>query len=225
MSVQRDWTPADPRQAFFPVEVRPAFWMDDRDRHHYIPGQKVLVDAERGNPLAVVSERYHLITNEEAYRMADVIVRGVFDDRTLSNFECYNVMMPSTRSSCRMDFIIPQNQFSAFGDRKESFGNQVGGEYLIALDILLGELVASYGAHDTHLSVPGVAEPAEEPEVGRSVLVVCPVEEQRLRTIIVVRLQAYLSHIKAPPEDDMPLFYPISFRISLYFVSDKQKKH
>ena len=121
MSVQRDWTPADPRQAFFPVEVRPAFWMDDRDRHHYIPGQKVLVDAERGNPLAVVSERYHLITNEEAYRMADVIVRGVFNDRTLSNFECYNVMMPSTRSSCRMDFIIPQNQFSAFGDRKESY--------------------------------------------------------------------------------------------------------
>ena len=121
MSVHRDWTPEDPRKAFFPVTVRPAFWMDARDKQHYIPGQKVLVDAERDYPLAVVSERYHLITNEEAYRMADVIVRGVFGGYTLGDFQCYNIMMPSTRSSCRMDFIIPHNQFSAFGDRRESY--------------------------------------------------------------------------------------------------------
>lgn len=121
MSIQRGWKPADLRKAFFPVAVRPAFWLDNKNQHHYIPGQKVLVEVERDYPLSVVSERYNLITNEEAYRMADVIVQGVFDGRTLGHFQCYNVMMPSTRSSCRMDFIIPQNQFSAFGDRRESY--------------------------------------------------------------------------------------------------------
>ena len=121
MSIQREWAPADLKKAFFPVAVRPAFWMDAKDKQHYIPGQKVLVDAERDYPLAVVSERYHLITNEEAYRMADVIVRGVFGGYTLGNFQCYNIIMPSTRSSCRMDFIIPHNQFSAFGDARESY--------------------------------------------------------------------------------------------------------
>lgn len=121
MSVQRDWTPANLREAFFPVTARPAFWKDARDKHHYIPGQKVLVDVERDYPLAVVSERYNLITNEEACRRADVIVRGVFDGHTLGDFQCYNIMMPSTRSSCRMDFIIPHSSFSAFGDRNESY--------------------------------------------------------------------------------------------------------
>lgn len=121
MSVQRDWTPANLKKAFFPVEERPAFWMDEDRKHHFIPGQKVLVDAERNHPLAIVSEHYHVITNEEAYRKADIIVQGVFDGRPLGSFECYNVMMPSTRSSCRMDFIIPQSGFSAFGDRRESY--------------------------------------------------------------------------------------------------------
>lgn len=121
MSVQRDWTPADTGKAFFPVAVRPAFWMDAERKQHYIPGQKVLVDVERDYPLAVVSERYRLVTNEEAYREADVIVRGVFDGCTLDDFRCYNIMMPSTRSSCRMDFIIPHSRFSAFGDRRESY--------------------------------------------------------------------------------------------------------
>lgn len=121
MSVQREWTPADLKKAFFPVAVRPAFWLDARNQHHYIPGKKVVVDEEKNHPLGIVSERYRLITNREAYEMAEVIVQGVFDGRTLGSFECYNVMMPSTRSSCRMDFIIPQNQFSAFGDKRESY--------------------------------------------------------------------------------------------------------
>lgn len=121
MSVKREWTPADLKKAFFPVKERPAFWMDGDMKYHGIPGQKVLVDADRNHPLAVVSEHYQVITNEEAYRGGDVIVRGVFNGRQLGNFECYNVMMPSTRSSCRMDFIIPQSRFSAFGDQRESY--------------------------------------------------------------------------------------------------------
>ena len=121
MSVERKWEPRDPKEAFFPVTVHPAFWQDYQNRHHYIPGQKVLVDAERNSPLAVVSEGYKVITNEQAYKMADVIVQGVFDGHTLGSFQCYNIMMPSTRSSCRMDFIIPQSSFSAFGNRSESY--------------------------------------------------------------------------------------------------------
>ena len=121
MSVERKWEPRDPKEAFFPVTVHPAFWLDYQKKHHYIPGQKVLVDAERNRPLAVVSEGYRVITNEEAYDMADVIVRGVFNGHSLGSFQCYNIMMPSTRSYCRMDFIIPQSSFSAFGSRRESY--------------------------------------------------------------------------------------------------------
>lgn len=121
MPVERKWTPQDPKEAFFPIAERPAFWMNPDGKNYYIPGQKVLVDAERNRPLSVVSQNYKVITNERAYQMADVIVQGVFNGRTLGDFQCYNLMMPSTRSFCRMDFIIPNSGFSAFGKSTESY--------------------------------------------------------------------------------------------------------
>lgn len=75
----------------------------------------------RGNVLSVVSSKYRLLLNEEAYKLADYIVRAVFNGKTLADFECFNILMPKSKGSCRIDLIIPNNFNKLFGDDNESW--------------------------------------------------------------------------------------------------------
>ena len=119
--ITRNWTRKDPSEVMFPVETRPVFWENRYGRRTTIRGQYAIIDTERENTLAVVTDKYQLISNEEAYNLADLIIRGVFNNRTIDDFVCYNVRLSRSRGSCIIDLIIPNNFSQLFGDEKESW--------------------------------------------------------------------------------------------------------
>lgn len=107
-------------EAFFPVEEQPIY-CDVRGRHRVIPGYKAIIDEERGNTLSVVSDKYNLVYNADAYKMADYVIKVIFEGKTLQDFDCYNILMPQTRGHCRMDLILPNNFNHLFGKKNESW--------------------------------------------------------------------------------------------------------
>ncbi len=118
--IQRDWNKLKLEKAFFPVYKEHVFWKDKRGVDRIIPNSYCLVD-DSGHHLSTVSDKYNLVTNRQAYQWADYVIQGVFPRQTLSDFECFNMYMPSTRASCRMDLIIPQSYKHPFGSMKESW--------------------------------------------------------------------------------------------------------
>ena len=70
---------------------------------------------------SVVSSQYNLVTNREAYEIANFIVQRIFEGMTLQQFECYNVYMPQSKGSCRIDLIIPFSYNNPFADRKDTW--------------------------------------------------------------------------------------------------------
>lgn len=108
-------------EVFFPVEEEPISWGNFMGTGHHIPGYKAIVDVERGKTLSVVSRQYRLVLNQEAYQLADHVIRVVFKDKTIHDFECYNIYMPASRASCRIDLIIPNSYNKLFGNDKESW--------------------------------------------------------------------------------------------------------
>ncbi len=115
--IQREWKEKDLSEAFFPVEEKEVRWIDDNGVTHRIPAQKAIVDVTNMNALSVVSNEYHLITNKRAYQLSDYIVRKIFPGTTLANFKCFNVYMPKSKGSCRIDLIIPHSFKYPFGNR------------------------------------------------------------------------------------------------------------
>jgi len=114
--IKRDWKSHDIGEAFFPIRKERMQWIDKQGKPHIVNNQWALVD-DRGRTLSIVSDKYKLITNEDAYYWADFVIRGVFADCTLSDFECFNVYMPTTRGSCRIDLIIPNSFKDPFGNK------------------------------------------------------------------------------------------------------------
>lgn len=115
--VQRDWQPKNINDTFFPITRQPVSWRDNYGHEHRISGKYAIVDVERQNALGIVSENYNIITNREAYEYADLIIQAVFNGKRLSDFKCYNYLMPSTRSYCRIDLIIP-DEFVYYGNEQ-----------------------------------------------------------------------------------------------------------
>lgn len=115
--IQRTLTHRNLEEAFFPVHVENIMQYSGRRIPHY----RAVVDTERNNVLSVVTENYKLITNERAYQYAGYIISAVFPGMTLDDFTCYNIMMPKTRSFCRIDLIKEKNPYEPFGDRSESW--------------------------------------------------------------------------------------------------------
>ena len=107
----------DLNEAFFPVEEQPIFALGQRR----IPGYKTIVKRDTGRPLSVVSEHYQLVRNKEAYDLADYVVEEIFEGKTLKDFKCYNIYMPKSMASCRIDLIIPNNFNYLFGNVRESW--------------------------------------------------------------------------------------------------------
>lgn len=111
------------KKAFFPVEERP-ICLDDSFMGipgTRICGYKAIVECDTNRVLSVVSSRYNLIRNEDAYQFVDYVVREVFDGKSLKDFECFNIYMPKSKASCRIDLIIPNNFNKLFGSETESW--------------------------------------------------------------------------------------------------------
>ena len=111
----------DINKAFFPVEEMPISFNNRAGYQRPISGYKAIVERDTGRVLSVVSSKYRLVLNREAYELADYVVRAIFEGKTLADFECFNILMPKTKGSCRIDLIIPNNFNRLFGAERESW--------------------------------------------------------------------------------------------------------
>ena len=118
--IQRNWHKIDLKSAFFPITKEKIQWIDRHGRAHVIPNQYALVD-DRGHTLSVVSNQYKVITNEEAYKLSDFVLKGVFSGLSLKDFECFNIYMPGTRGSCRIDLIVPNSYKEPFAEKRDKW--------------------------------------------------------------------------------------------------------
>lgn len=121
---QRGWEPMDPSVAFFPVELRPLHLAPVRQGADWtkLPRHFAVVDVQRNNPLAVVTEGYELVTNRQAIEMADIVMKEVFQTTNLGDMQCMNVTMPKTRSFCHIDLVHKSSSFSPWeGDAWNAF--------------------------------------------------------------------------------------------------------
>ena len=118
--IEREAIEANLKKAFFPVEERDVF-LELPSGRKKIPGYKAIVDASTSATFSVVTTRYRLVENEEAYRIADYIVREIFKGSSLGDFKCYNILMPKSKGSCRIDLIIPNSKEDLFGYRREAW--------------------------------------------------------------------------------------------------------
>ena len=92
---------------FFETEILPIYWSDSNGRQHRVAGQQTIVDKNAGKAISVVSNSYHFVHNYEAYQLADAVIKRVFNGLTLKDFQCFNVYMPKSKGSCRIDLILP----------------------------------------------------------------------------------------------------------------------
>lgn len=113
MTTARAWKARDPAEAFFPVEMRPLFMptADDLDKYQKLMRHFAVVDVERQNPFAVVTDDYELVTNKAAYDMAAEVMKKVFHTTHVGDMECLNITMPKTRSFCHIDLIHKDANF------------------------------------------------------------------------------------------------------------------
>ena len=119
--IKREWKKKDLGIAMFPVEEQPVYLENRFGSRKRINGYYAIVDVERDNTLAVVTDRYRLVRNKEALDLADLIIRGVFTGHTINDFVCYNVRISKSRGSCIIDLIIPNNFNKLFEDDNESW--------------------------------------------------------------------------------------------------------
>lgn len=106
----------DVNSILFPVLEQPVFhypWVTseswdgqsaDEGGPCLIPGLKAIVDAERNHVFAVVSEEYRLVHNRDALGFAAACFEAVFQ-MSRASMEIFNIIMPTTRSLCHVDFI------------------------------------------------------------------------------------------------------------------------
>lgn len=118
---QRHWEGADINKAFFDIETKPIAWVDDCGQTHEISKQKAIVNTLTEETLAVVSDKYHVLHNRDAFQLADYVIRKVFMGKTLEDFVCFNVRLAQSMASCMIDLIIPNSFESPFGDRNEDW--------------------------------------------------------------------------------------------------------
>ncbi|MGN0206999.1 MAG: DUF932 domain-containing protein [Muribaculaceae bacterium] len=122
--IQRQWNSEGLsllKDAFFETSIEPIYWVDNANRRHKITGQKAIIDITTGKSISVVSSQYNFVRNQEAYEIADFIVQRIFEGMTLQQFECYNVYMPKSKGSCRIDLIIPYSKDNPFADKKDTW--------------------------------------------------------------------------------------------------------
>jgi hypothetical protein len=94
--------------------MRPLFMpaCDGLDKYQQLKRHFAVVDVERQNPFAVVTDDYELVTNKAAYDMAAEVMKKVFHTTQIGDMECLNITMPKTRSFCHIDLIHKTADFS-----------------------------------------------------------------------------------------------------------------
>ena len=119
--IRRERQQFDLEEAFFPVVEEPVNVEVFMGQPKRIPGYKALVEQKTGKVFSVVSSKYRLLLNREAYELADIIIQAVFVGKRLCEFECVNILMPKTKGSCRIDLILPNYFNQLFGKKNESW--------------------------------------------------------------------------------------------------------
>lgn len=101
-SIERTYQKRDVHDAFFPVVEAPlkyVFGGEVRD----VAGYKAIVDITRKRALSTVSSHYTLVTNADVYDLLGPVAKGFFGGKGMEDFECFNLHMPQSRASCRID--------------------------------------------------------------------------------------------------------------------------
>ena len=121
MAIKRELKAAELDCAFFKVEERPVFINKFFNGFHSIPDYKAIVDLDNETALSVVSKDYRLITNEEAYRIAGLLIPKLFEGKTIHDFMAFNIRMSKSKGSCIIDLILPSDGRNLFGDKNECY--------------------------------------------------------------------------------------------------------
>lgn len=101
--------------AFFPVGMEDVYIKTNgRERRCR---ERAIVDLDRDKVFSIVTDNYHLITNEEAYRLASPVVDALFYEFSLGldDLECFNIKMPQSRSFCHIDLTAEKARFQPVG--------------------------------------------------------------------------------------------------------------
>jgi len=120
MTAAGAWKARDLADAFFPVELRRLYMptADGLDQYRQLERHFAVVDVEREQPFAVVTDDYNLVTNQVAYDMAAEVMKNVFHTTQIGDMACLNITMPKTRSFCHIDLIHKNADFSPWEDDK-----------------------------------------------------------------------------------------------------------
>lgn len=121
MAIKREIQAADLECAFFKVEERPVYVKQFFNGFHAIPDYKTIVETDNETALSVVSKDYRLITNEDAYRIAGLLIPKLFEGKTINDFMAYNIRMSKSKGSCIIDLILPSDGRNLFGDENERY--------------------------------------------------------------------------------------------------------
>ena len=123
--IERKYAKKNLNTAFFPVEKVPMKYVLS-GKEHTVYGYKALVDTEHKRVLSTVTDKYRVVTNNEAYELMKPIAQGFFGGAGLSDFECFNLHIPKSRASCRIDLTRPDPEKFSFvtgrdGDKWTAF--------------------------------------------------------------------------------------------------------
>ncbi len=122
-----NYNDADVSKLLFPVELRPVFVSmpptteEDSDlghlsifhSEHCVPEDDIqqihqyeaLIDVERQHVCTIVSNNYEVITNEQAIKLGELCFNTVFKITSANKMRLFNIIMPSTRSFCHIDYV------------------------------------------------------------------------------------------------------------------------
>ncbi len=112
--IVRQWMNPHVEDAFFDVKKVPLFFCDRQGKGRQVSGVYGVYDSQRDSVISVVSSRYQLVSNFEAYRSAQGIVDRVFHDTKLDDMQFFNLTMPKTRSFMHLDLVKPNSGIEPF---------------------------------------------------------------------------------------------------------------
>jgi hypothetical protein len=106
----------DIESAYFPVERRPLFVEDETSLDNYSPLKThfAVMDIEQDHVFSVVTKNYDLVTNKDAVESSRELLSRVFNNIKFDEMQCFNIIMPQTRSFCHIDFIHQKSDFTVW---------------------------------------------------------------------------------------------------------------
>ena len=87
---------------------------DETKRYILIKGRKAIVNIELRQALGVVSDSYRLVSNELAIEYGKKCMSLLFPAVNTNKFKIFNIITPSTRSSCHIDLIYEGYEVNIF---------------------------------------------------------------------------------------------------------------